>query len=343
MNATTLWQSYQVLKGSQPRLRTRDAARELGVSEAELVAADPQSVALFPKFAELLGALEPLGPVMTLTRNEAAVHEKTGVYRNVSIDGPMGLALNDDIDLRFFLTHWRYGFAVRGERASLQFFDRFGDAVHKVFLTKDSDAAAFEELLGHYATQPAAISPDRERTPPVVKADEDIDGAGFREGWLALKDTHEFFPLTRRFGVAREQALRLAPEGLAKPVGLEAVEAMLREAASTGLPIMAFVGSVGCIQIHTGPVHRIEVMGPWLNVLDPGFNLHLNMTHFRRAWVVSKPTSDGAVTSLECFNEAGDLIVQFFGARKPGKPELAAWTRLAHELVNAEADDATLA
>ncbi|MFC4157780.1 hemin-degrading factor [Chitinimonas lacunae] len=343
MNATDLWQSYQALKRHQPRLRARDAARELGVSEAELVAADPLAVTLFPKFAELLGALEPLGPVMTLTRNEAAVHEKTGIYGNVSIDGHIGLALNDEIDLRFFLSQWRYGFALRGERCSLQFFDRFGDAVHKVFLTGDSDQAAFEQLVAHYASQPAALSPDRERPQPSVVRDAEIDVAGFRAGWLALQDTHEFFPLLRRFGVAREQALRLAPDGLARPVGTDAVETMLREAAHTGLPIMAFVGSPGCIQIHTGPVKRIEPMGPWLNVLDPGFNLHLRMDLFARVWVVSKPTSDGMVTSLECFDEAGELIVQFFGARKPGKPELAAWTRLAHELANAEADDATLA
>ena len=38
---------------------------------------------------------------------------------------------------------------------------------------------------------------------------------------------------------------------------------------------MVFVGNHGCVQIHAGPVHRIEVVRPWLNVLDPRFNLHL--------------------------------------------------------------------
>jgi hypothetical protein len=37
---------------------------------------------------------------------------------------------------------------------------------------------------------------------------------------------------------------------------------------------MCFVGNRGCIQIHTGPVKNIKIMGPWLNVMDPGFNLH---------------------------------------------------------------------
>ena len=50
---------------------------------------------------------------------------------------------------------------------------------------------------------------------------------------------------------------------------------MLEGAAAAELPVMIFVGNPGCVQIHSGPVRRIEVMGPWLNVLDPRFNLHL--------------------------------------------------------------------
>lgn len=67
-------------------------------------------------------------------------------------------------------------------------------------------------------------------------------------------------------------------------------------------------------------------------MLDPGFNLHLRMDLFTEAWLVRKPTVDGIVTSLECYDAEGSLIVQFFGERKPGKPELTAWTALADGL-----------
>ncbi|MCP2936632.1 hemin-degrading factor, partial [Salmonella enterica subsp. enterica serovar Typhimurium] len=84
---------------------------------------------------------------------------------------------------------------------------------------------------------------------------------------------------------------------------------------------MCFVGNPGMIQIHTGPVHRIEVMGPWLNVLDPGFNLHLRQDLVDQTWIVRKPTADGVVTSVELLDAAGETIALFFGERKPGKPE----------------------
>lgn len=48
--------------------------------------------------------------------------------------------------------------------------------------------------------------------------------------------------------------------------------------------------------------------------------------------VVEKPSVDGTVTSVEVFDAVGDMIVQFFGKRKPGNPELKEWRALAAEL-----------
>jgi hypothetical protein len=91
---------------------------------------------------------------------------------------------------------------------------------------------------------------------------------------------------------------------------------------------MVFVGNDGVVQIHTGPIHTVRSMGPWLNVLDPGFNLHLREDLIAHAWVVKKPTSDGVVTSLELFDAKGHNIAMLFGARKPGAPERQGWREL---------------
>ncbi|MDX1439674.1 MAG: ChuX/HutX family heme-like substrate-binding protein, partial [Rubricoccaceae bacterium] len=84
----------------------------------------------------------------------------------------------------------------------------------------------------------------------------------------------------------------------------------------------------GCVQIHTGPVKWLLETEPWFNVLDPGFNLHLKEDGIAEAYVVTKPTEDGDVTALELFDTDGELIVQFFGRRKPGIPELTEWREL---------------
>ena len=103
------------------------------------------------------------------------------------------------------------------------------------------------------------------------------------------------------------------------------------------MPIMVFVGSPGVVQIHTGPVHQVKTVGPWLNVLDDDFNLHLREDHIAESWVVRKPSPEGTVTSLELYDAQGGQIAQVFGARKPGVPERLDWRALAEGLPEAEA------
>jgi len=332
----------------QRKLRQRDIAQALGVSEGELVAArvgdnrrdasgSPHDrvtrIDAGPRRIDFVRALQPLGRVMALTRNCACVHEKDGVYNNVDGGDRMGLVLDPEIDLRLFLEHWQHVFAVeesgpRGRLRSLQIYDRWGEAVHKVFLREHSYHATYNALVAarQHADQTPALQVDT--TPPRALPAPDPDLMAFQAGWLAMQDTHEFFPLLRKHALPRRQALRLAPAHHAARVGNDTIATLLARATKSRAPIMVFVGNRGCIQIHSGEIHRVAPMDAWLNVLDPGFNLHLRTDLIAETWWVKKPTADGPVHSLELLDAAGETIAFVFGARKPGKPELAAWVEL---------------
>lgn len=338
------WRAY---RAEHPKVRIRDAARSLGVSEAELVATGVGETAVrlhAPHWGEVIKALPALGPVMALTRNDDCVHERHGAYGEVSINGVMGLVLGEDIDLRLFLSRWRYGFAVReatthGERRSLQFFDPAGQAVHKVYATEHTDVTAFDALVSRFtaadATAPMTI--ESPAPAPAARPDREIDVAGMRDAWSRLEDTHDFFGMLRKFKVERTQALRLAGRGFAEPLRTSGARRTLEIAAERQVPIMIFVGNPGCIQIHTGNVTHLKPVGPWFNVLDPLFNLHLREDKIDRAWIVHKPTRDGAVTSIELFDANDVLIAQLFGKRKPGLPELPSWRAIVDDVRTAEA------
>lgn len=324
---------WNILRGEKPALRIRDAAAALGVSEAELVALGVGRTAtpLKPDWRGLLNDMQEVGRVMCLTRNEHCVHERHGRFEGVDVKPAHGIVLGPDIDLRLFLGSWKHGFAVReplreGERLSLQFFDGAGEAVHKIYATDETDRPAFDALIARYA---AATPPDMRigaRTPaPVDRPDSEIDVAGLRAAWLGMKDTHEFFGMLGKFKVGRVQALRLVGEDLARELPARALRAAFEAAAADGTPIMVFVGSHGCIQIHTGPVKRLVDVHGWFNVLDPEFNLHLREGGVARVFSVRKPTEDGIVTSIEAFDARNSNILLMFGARKPGKPELEEW------------------
>ncbi len=320
------------LRGEQPAMRIRDAAATLGVSEAELVALGVGQTAtpLTADWRGILNDMPSVGRVMCLTRNEHCVHERHGRFEDVQITGPHGLVLGTDIDLRLFLGSWKHGFAVReplkqGERLSLQFFDAAGEAVHKIYATDETDRPAFDALIARFTAeqQPLKIVP---HAPDATdRPDAEIDLDGLRKAWAGMKDTHEFFGMLGKFKVGRVQALRLIGEEFSRELPVRALREAMEAAQQSGLPIMIFVGSRGCIQIHTGPVKRLVDTHGWFNVLDPDFNMHLRDSGVARVFSVRKPTEDGIVTSIEAFDAENRNILLMFGARKPGKPELEDW------------------
>lgn len=336
-----LKERYDALK--EENLRIREAAKRLEVSEAELVAlgCGDHVTRLRPEFEQILGSIEQLGYVMALTRNDEVVHERKGTYLNGSFGPYASLFVGKDIDLRIFLQAWDSAFAVtefsnEKPRYSLQFFGKDGMAMHKIYLEHTSNHEAYLELIETFKhVDQGQIQEVRaqEYIPELELEDAEIDVIGFQDAWESLKDTHDFFGMLKTFKVTRTQALRLAPSDFfAKKMSNSALRQALNLAAADGTSIMVFVGNPGIIQIHTGPVKNIVDHGPWINVLDPAFNLHLKEGAVTESWVVRKPTVDGIVTSLELFNERKELICTLFGERKPGIPELEAWRAIVEQL-----------
>lgn len=341
-NKVNLKEQWDELKARYPRLRTKNAADKLGVSEAELLASicDGKTVIrLNREWESILAHVETLGEVMALTRNEAAVHEKTGVYANASFQGHAGVVINGEIDLRVFLKRWVFAFAApvenpRGTLHSLQFFDKEGSAVHKIYLRDAARLEAYNALTEKFRAEdqsPGVVITDSVKRPKNLPVEE-IDVNDLLDNWESLKDTHAFYPLLRKYKVARTDALRLAEGRFAWRIENSDVQDMLEAAAAREVPIMVFVGNKGMIQIHSGPVKKVKILNEWINILDPGFNLHLRSNLISETWVVEKPTEDGVVTSIESFDKEGEIIVTFFGARKPGLPEREEWRKLVQDL-----------
>lgn len=344
MNAPiSLLARYETLKSETPALRQRDAANLLGVSEAQLVACLPDSQRLKPTFDTLLPALAQLGTLKAITRNHAVVHEKDGSFDNLTLSDKVGLVLNQDgLDLRLFISHWQSVFAVeqttpRGTLRSLQFYDEFGDAIHKLYLKDDSKLPLWQALIAEHADDdvtPLKVG-RKEKVSPALPVT--LDASLFAREWLELKDVHHFHALLRRHGLSRQQAFRHAPSAHAIALQPGSIETLLQQAAEQALPIMVFVGNRGMVQIHTGAVKRIQRVGEWLNVLDPAFNLHLRDDLVSELWLLRRPTRDGIITSIEALDADGESLLSFFGKRIEGEPELADWRTLAESLPKQEA------
>ena len=328
------------------QMRERDLARKLGISECEFIGAFVgEGVApISADINALLPELASLGEVMALTRNESAVHEKIGIYDNVHPGARASIVLAGDIDLRIFPSKWEYGFAVEkageaGVRRSLQFFDASGDAVHKIHLRPESDLNAYHALVRRFLrtdqpVQPGTLGSRARKSDagnPSAVGDK-VRQAELRRRWEAMTDVHQFFGVLRKLELTRLQALEMIGDDFAWLVEAHTVPFLLEQSAGQAIPIMCFVGNHGCIQIHSGAVANIKPVGPWINVMDPGFHLHLRLDHIESVWAVRKPTSDGHVTSIEAYDKSNEMIIQFFGERGEGREELKDWRALVESL-----------
>jgi putative hemin transport protein len=363
----TIRNSYHAMRRLHG-MRVRDVAQRLNITEGQLVAAhlgdaeyatqidqaatsaSLNAIRLSEDWPAMLESCEALGCVMALTRNHACVHESIGHYKNISHRNGIGLIQGESIELRAFYRAWRFGFAVTESRQvssgtaanaqdatqySLQFFDETGVAIHKVFLRPESDPQQYRQLVKRFrhsaqaveefAPAPACLAPSRCIT-------EHVDVRAFHQAWRNLNDTHEFFDLLKRFSISRIAALRLAESDFVQPLQLDQIESLLHRAAAHKIPIMVFVGNQGMLQIHSGKVSRVVRSKAWLNVLDNHFNLHLFLDSVRTLWLVKKPTQNGYVTSIEAFDEQGELVVTFFGERELDSPELQSWRELTESL-----------
>jgi putative hemin transport protein len=349
--SAALREAWQRIQASSPGIRIREAAKELGSSEAQLLATGigEEVVRLQGPWTELLRQFKTLGRVMSLTRNDSCILEHKGTFDEIDImdRGAHAMAtVIGPIETRVFFQAWHVAFAVteaKGDRVlkSIQVFDSSGTAVTKIYLQEKSDVSAFERIIQDFS------SPDQS---PLIETSryerhsysDDVNQELLLDEWAHLKDTHDFFGLLRKYNVQRHQAMELGEHRFTTRVDpIEAPFQILQQASQSRLPIMIFAGNRGNLQIHQGTVRTIRVLerghtGPerWLNVLDPDFNMHLKQNDIATAWLVKKPTSDGDVTSVELYDHHQELVVQFFGLRKPGLPEREEWRILLDDLVS---------
>lgn len=331
-----------------PKMRERDLASQLGISEAEYLEAyvgdfadriEPDPQGFFPMLCEA-------GEVMALSRNANAVHEKIGTYENFSSGLHASVVLGKDIDLRIFPKHWRHAYHVAKPREggttqhSFQFFDSRGNAVHKVFAREATNMVQWQAI----ATRLARTDPGPAFKHAALKKPSEAPGPdaieALRQTWAGMEDTHQFQSMLRKTRISRHDAIRLVGDDYAFRLAGGAAELLFERLAADQVPVMAFVRNTGILQIHSGPVENIKHMGPWLNVLDQGFHLHLRKDRIAAIWLVRKPTKSGDVFSIEMFDDQDEQIILINGDRRGGDVSelVSRWDDLVQALPRAETE-----
>ena len=349
-----LWQTYQQQKAKDRMLFPTEGAAALGVSELELLLASPNSQYMGQNCKEVLMQFEQFGQMESIVRNELAVHEKQGVYKNLKLGEKMGLAVNvGGLDLRIFMWQWQHMLAVTDESKdsySIQFFDARGNAIDKAFLRSlteqnmqkwqamiqaEVDKLTIEKTDAKPSDNTITLDAKPQKQPWQYKALDSDALATLHKEWLDMVDVHQFHFLLKKLELDRASSYRQAPEGMTTELNVAAVESLLLAVQEQQCPIMIFVGNTGMVQIQTGQVHHVKRMGDWLNILDKketDFTLHLKDSALAQLWCAKRMTKDGVVTCIEGFDADGESIFSIFGQRAEGEAEREDWQAITTKL-----------
>ncbi len=311
----TLKQAWRELRARQPQMRIREAAASLGVSEAELLATTcgNGAIRLVARWPELLTELSTCGSLMALTRNDFAVHEKTGLYGNLSVHGEQWLVSGQNIRLCLLLLHWYAGFAVSeethaGVRHSLHFFARDGEAIHKIYLAGAEHLAGYQRLIEVYRADDQSPGLQLPVSAPQTAVRMD-----------------ELPPLWRRLWACNTASGETTPVVAIADMAVTQFRQLMHQLAQMLLPVEIAVVNQGAMQVHEGLIQNLHLTGPWFNVLDTGFNLHLNETAIERMQVVNIAYRQHTLNGLLLLDKQGQTIVSIFGQYDDETGESPIW------------------
>jgi len=327
------WQDY---RHDNPSIRIRTAAKNLGVSEAELVqtGVDGTCSRLGPISTSMIEEFGSLGQVMALTRSDVLVHELHGHFEATKIHGNSAMHFRPGLDTRYFLDRWGFAFAVQeGERNSLQFFDWQGQAIHKLFMLEGSNMVAYEAFINKYKLQDqlGLIKVLPAPTKPTVPLPE-RNQTRIQQRWSGIKDVHEGNHIIKQYGHNKATAYADLGIDYAQPLSTDSVEKLLRLVANQSHPIILFGMNNAAVQSYSGTISNIVTHGPWFNILDSGFNIHLMPRQIGSVWHLRKPTPEGIVNSLSVLDIDGDEIMVITDQRLRGQRETGTWNHLLQQL-----------
>lgn len=246
----TLRSRYQRLRNEHPKLRIRDAARRLGVAEADLLSLDlGQGVfRLIPDLQGLFSRLASVGPLMVLVRNDPVVLEVTCLWAsNGTKKDWMALESPGRARLSVLTDALAESYAVDLDgRKSVQCFDQSGHALVKFFFDEGAGAVALQRVAQDL------IADDQSEREVTVR-------------FLAASDDQ----IQRDVG--QSQRLEDRIDASVWP----SMEDWLRTSAAASSPIhIRCENSAARLEVKHR-VNRIVRTGEWLNILDPEVNLHV--------------------------------------------------------------------
>ena len=241
------------------KIRIKDAADFLNVSEAELLSTTINKETIFLKINNWIKFFEKIcstGQMMYLVRNDYTVHENTITINNINtepIDNKNMLNIlvlhNEQSEIAIHYDNIAYAFStktmIRGKEVySFQLFDPHGTAIIKIYL-KNNNQKQFDQIKNRYQV---SYNYELQKLPFPYKISFNKNNT-----WYNSVNKNDKYKESNHF----------------------VLHSYLDDIVKSQDKIEIGVCNSSALSIYRGYIHNVIHKFNWLNIMDNTFNLHI--------------------------------------------------------------------
>tara|TARA_Y100001960_G_scaffold314054_1_gene377761 strand:+ start:534 stop:1496 length:963 start_codon:yes stop_codon:yes gene_type:complete len=277
------------------KLRIRDISNNLGISEAELLSVQIGNKLQFLEisnfsifFSRILSEVDKL---MFLIRSDFAVHEKIISTKDYKFDNDAMLNKQDNGFplIQFNINFFSYIFYEvkkhnNQELRSFQFFDDKGYSVLKIYL-KDRKIQKFDLLASDYK---------------------------IKYNYQLQKNISQKLKKNIKLDSINYQLDLFNPNlgtGKKTKVSNTTLRKILNALSEKSISIQIHAFGIGCVQYHRGVIKNVIDYGPWLNVMDKNFNLHILENKIFKSFLVNYNVKNKLFYSVDFYDINNNFII----------------------------------
>tara|TARA_B100000401_G_scaffold392683_1_gene300110 strand:+ start:459 stop:1535 length:1077 start_codon:yes stop_codon:yes gene_type:complete len=269
------------------KVRIRDAAKKLNCSEAELLSLQISKNLNYLEIKDLnvfFKKILTIDKIMLLIRNDFVVHEKNLETKDITFNQNSFLFKeNNDIILNFqpeSICHIFHESKLHAKRElkSFQFFNSQGDSILKIYL-KGKDSLKFSKIAKEYIVDyNYQVQENLDKTMTTPKIEKNLFFQNYD-----LKNT--------------------------KTIQKNILRSILEKFAKEKKQISIYAMGTSSIQYHNDFIKNIVEYGPWINVIDKGFNIHVLEKMLNKSKIFEYSYNDQSVYNIEFFDKNKNLLM----------------------------------
>tara|TARA_Y100000590_G_scaffold192032_1_gene218378 strand:- start:350 stop:1324 length:975 start_codon:yes stop_codon:yes gene_type:complete len=275
------------------KIRIRDAAKQLGVSEAELLSTEIGSDIYYLSNLNIKGLIENIlsaDKIMSLIRSDIVVHEKNISCDTINLNNNNSLIFDDGtLLLNFKLDSFKHVFYERKnhnkrELRSFQFFNKAGQSLLKIYL-KGHSSKLFDDLGEKYKVDYGYEL-------------QEIDDSIIKKTKNTLSNIDMYFSKNIYDSIEKR---KLSDKKIFRKI--------LEYASEKDFPFQIHALGMDAIQYHRGTVKNILDYGPWINVIDKSFNIHVLENSLYETYLYKFLKNNTYYYSIEFFDKMNQHVL----------------------------------